>query len=435
MLAFTSADKIDGGADFDTVTIEAPSGDFSLDFNSTTMLNVEFLVFNGSTFDTTLTPDDATVASGSFLDVDGTSLTGKLIFDGSAETDGSFIIRGGFGQDNLIGGGGNDLFNGGALGEADTIDGGAGFDIVDYGERTGGVTVILNGSIEAVVSVGGTPEDHIKNIESIIGASGNDDIAGDSALNNFFLNAGGDDSVDAGAGNDSFLMSGAFTANDQLDGGNDSDTLSLDGDYSAGVIFGAATLLNVETIVVAAGNDYSLTTHDATVANGATLLVDASGLAADNHLTFDGSAETNGHFTIQSGNGSDTLTGGQSSDTFSFGDITLSGATRDTINGFDFGSDRIAFHTVTGIDANVTTGTLTFADFDTDLATALAGLQSGHAVLFTPDAGDDFGGDKFLVVDNGTSGTGYQAGSDLVVQLHNGQNLGSIDTTDFLVSV
>ena len=64
-----------------------------------------------------------------------------------------------------------------------------------------------------------------------------------------------------------------------------------------------------------------LTTNDATVAAGETLIVDESSIAAFG-ITFNGSAETDGHFSFISGAGGDVLTGGAQADVF---DLTLGG--------------------------------------------------------------------------------------------------------------
>src|SRR6185369_10049132 len=97
--------------------------------------------------------------------------------------------------------------------------------------------------------------------------------------------SGGNDTVNAGAGNDVINMGAALTATDSIDGGADTDTVALNGDYSAGVIFTGTTMVNVETLTLAAGNSYKLTLDDAT--NTAGLTVDASGLAAGQSLVLD----------------------------------------------------------------------------------------------------------------------------------------------------
>ena len=78
-------------------------------------------------------------------------------------------------------------------------------------------------------------------------------------------------------------------------------------------------MTNVDNIVVQAGHDYNLTTADATVASGANLNVIATALGTGDTLTFDGSAELDGKFTvfIDSANvlANSQITGGAGSDT------------------------------------------------------------------------------------------------------------------------
>src|SRR6185369_10676748 len=105
----------------------------------------------------------------------------------------------------------------------------------------------------------------------------------------------------ARGGADTIVMGANLTAADQIDGSAGSDKVTLAGNYSAGLIFSATTMVNVETLTLGAGFAYNLTTDDATVAAG-TLTVSGSGATA---VTFNGTAETNGSFNITSGTGSD----------------------------------------------------------------------------------------------------------------------------------
>ena len=59
-----------------------------------------------------LVTDDGNVAAGRTLTVDGSALSASdiLIFNGIQETDGSFTIKGGAGDDTVQGGLGNDSF-------------------------------------------------------------------------------------------------------------------------------------------------------------------------------------------------------------------------------------------------------------------------------------------------------------------------------------
>jgi Ca2+-binding RTX toxin-like protein len=295
--------------------------------------------------------------------------------------------------------------------------------------------------------------------------AGNDSLSGGSAADTFTPGAG-TDTVHGNGGNDLILMQGNLTAADAIDGGSGTDTLRLNGDYSAGLTFGATTVTNVETIALIAGNSYSLTIADATVASGASLTVNGLGLGAGDTLTFDGSADlTGGTLVINGGAGNDSLTGGHANDTIRTGagtdtitggggaDLIASagtdsfvynavsdstGAAHDTIRGFDASIDtfRLTGITVSAIDAAVTGGKLDGgqvnpANFDHELAKVIKATQlhTHDAVLFTPDTGTQHG-HTFLIVDaNGTAG--YQAGQDLVIDITGATNLGSLSAASF----
>ena len=86
----------------------------------------------------------------------------------------------------------------------------------------------------------------------------------------------------------------------------------------------------------APGFSYNITTHDATVAAGALLTVDGGALAAGSTFVFNGLAETNGRFWLNSGGGNDNLTGGTGDDELESGGgaDSLSGAAgNDDLNG------------------------------------------------------------------------------------------------------
>jgi Ca2+-binding RTX toxin-like protein len=173
---------------------------------------------------------------------------------------------------------------------------------------------------------------------TISGTTGNDNLTGTSGNDRFVLTQGGNDTVNGAGGNDMFVMGGTLTPADAINGGAGNDTVQLDGmgdsDYIA---FTATTLISVESLGLRAGFDYDLITNDATVAAGATLYVNGSELGSANSLTFDGSAETNGRFSIKGGLGNDTLTGGAGNDIFD-----LSHGGHDTVNGGG-GNDRFTF--------------------------------------------------------------------------------------------
>jgi len=211
------------------------------------------------------------------------------------------------------------------------------------------------------------------------------------------------------------------------------DTLAISGDFSAGLNLSAVPA-TITDLVLRNGNDYALDLDDSFVAPGRRLVVHGEDVTSG-HIIFDGSAETDAAFTfygsanadfffggaandvIRGGGGADTLSGGGGSDTFAYLSASEStGAAFDVLADFDPAADRIDLPvTVTGFGPAVTSGTLSAATASADLAAALAGLGAGHAVAFTPDAGN-LAGAVFLVVD-GNGVAGYQEGEDYVFVL------------------
>lgn len=168
------------------------------------------------------------------------------------------------------------------------------------------------------------------------GTSGDNTQTGTSGDDNFDYSQGGDDTLDGGGGNDRFYFGAALTAADKIDGGTGNDTVVLNGDYTGGnaLVFAADTMVNVETLILHAGNSYDLTTADETVAGGETLTINGGALGVGDSLAFDGSGETDGHFSISGGAGNDTITGGGLSDFFNLArggdDIANGGGGNDT---------------------------------------------------------------------------------------------------------
>jgi hypothetical protein len=324
-----------------------------------------------------------------------------------------------------------------------------------YDGTLGSVTGWVTGGSGTNTFTGGAGTDHF---DGGTGVSALDGMGGNDVL----MAEGVKTTIDGGDGNDTIAMSSFFTAADLIDGGAGNDQLTLNGNYAAGVTLGSDTLVNVEKIVLDAGFNYNLTTDDATVAAGARLTVDASALGAGQELTFNGSAETDGHFLITGGAANDVLIGGAGNDTligggdnnkftgglgadhiiatyaehdsFIYNDVNDStGLAHDVIT--DFSATVQTFDldvTVTGINSEITSGKLTAANFDANLATAVSAthLAAGHAVLFAPTTGS-FAGHTFLIVDaNGVAG--YQAGQDYVFDLVTAAHLNQLATSNFI---
>jgi len=220
---------------------------------------------------------------------------------------GADIIVGAGGDDVLSGGDDNDTFRAGLdnnvlAGQdkvledgddgADTIDGGDEIDTVDYSAISQAIEVTLNGATNATVYVGGAgtgyADDTIKNVENVIGSSGNDIINGDS-LDNILDGSAGDDTL-YGAGGDDTLEGGTgFNTADYTTALN---KIVVDMDIAAGEVTadgdgGVDNLNNIQKIIA--------TTNKDTI------------YGSNNDELFIGGADTD---TLMGRGGDDTLYGG-----------------------------------------------------------------------------------------------------------------------------
>ncbi len=184
--ALDAGDRIDGGAGTnDQVGLQ---GDYAtqLVLGADTIRNVEMLVFlpgsdtrfgasGGQTYSYNIKSNDAMVAAGQQFVIQANTLrVGEaLTFDGSAETDGSFLTYGGLGIDNLTGGAQNDGFYFGQdrFNATDRVDGGGGsMDQLGLQGDYSGAKAITFGAAQ------------LTNIEMIVLLSGADARFGGGAL-------------------------------------------------------------------------------------------------------------------------------------------------------------------------------------------------------------------------------------------------------------
>jgi hypothetical protein len=394
----------------------------------------------------------------------------------------------GAGTSNVFGGAGDDTFlMGGTLSAGDVINGGGGANTVILDGTT---TAVLNdntlGGIENLnlsgdfayditTADGNIADHHLLTVNAkAIGGTGSLIFDGSAETNghfDFFLggNAGTDVKGGAGndifngagsgatlrgeGGNDTFIFGGNFNGTDDINGGAGVNIVTLHGDYSGGLIFGADSLVNIDKVILNTGGSYDLTLAAANSVKGDAITFNGSGLQSGETLTLDAGAAT-GKVVMDGGAGNDTLIGGSSANTFDggLGADTMTagtsldrfiytavdestGTTHDTINGFDGARDLFILNSaVNAIDAAVTAGSLSAASFNADLATDVGAsqLHSGDAVLFTASSGD-MAGDTFLIVDqNGTAG--YQANADLVIELTGAHHLTDLSTANFTVA-
>ncbi|MEA3054140.1 MAG: hypothetical protein QOG72_3043 [Sphingomonadales bacterium] len=206
--------------------------------------------------------------------------------------------------------------------------------------------------------------------DRLSGGAGDDRLDGGDGNDQLFAGTGSD-ALDGGAGNDVLYFGAAFTGADVADGGSDRDVVILQGDYS--LALSATNLTGVESLSLQSGSratwgdiennyyDYDITTHDANVAAGQQLIVNAQSLRAGEDFSFDGSAETDGYFLVYGGHGVDTLKGGAGNDAFFFeGDRWGAG---DSVDG-GLGRDALIISAGNGI---------THIEFG---ATSIAGIES-----------------------------------------------------------
>ena len=158
---FSALDHVDGGSGTnDQIGLQGNySGANALTLGANTITGVEVMaVLPGFSYD--ITTVDANVPSGGLLKVQATQLAAgqSLTFNGSAETDGAFIVYGGQGNDHFTGGAGDDgfYFGPGGFNASDLVDGGAGAN--DQLALDGNYTITMGGNasnIEVLVFLPG----------------------------------------------------------------------------------------------------------------------------------------------------------------------------------------------------------------------------------------------------------------------------------------
>ena len=304
-------------------------------------------------------------------------------------------VRGGAGNDTIIGDSANNNFRGNF--GSDLLDGGAGFDSAEYTFNTSAQAISVN-LLEGRANDGLGGTDTLISIEEVRGGAGNDTIIGDGESNVLHGNAGndhldggegddtiigsdGDDLLLGGAGNDLYLLAGA-AGEITIDGMSGNDTVSLLGATNEDIPESDLTdIAGIEAIDLAGGGN---TLHLTAARIGAIIepnLLRVFGVADNDSLTFDdtgwirtGSSDGfdtlenaagnatvvstrnlasvdissvvsggDGNDTIGTGIGDDTIDGGNGADliaAFAGDDSVLGGDGHDSIDGGD-GADTI----------------------------------------------------------------------------------------------
>ncbi len=322
MLGRRGNDTIDGGEGSDTiyggqdseVLIGGPGFDYLAYTNSDTGLIIDMVnptAASGFAWGDVFSGFEMIMGSNFGDTIRGSAATEDIV--GLAGND---VLSGGGGFDWLHGGDGDDTFLPGA--SVESHYGGTGFDVVDFGQATGGVVLdlLLPGS-----TTGGATFDSFYSIEGFRGSPHADTLRGGSDGDTFFgmggddllIGRGGGDSLFGGLGRDTLV---ATASAEYLDGGDGEDLVDFSAATGALYLFFARpatwtgvaagdVLVSIEGIIGSA--------HDDTVFGGDTAetLLGAGG--AD--LYYGGGGDD----VISGGDGNDTLSGDAGSDTL-FGD-------------------------------------------------------------------------------------------------------------------
>ena len=343
-------DKLRGGLDDDTYVMSAGdvivenSGEgsdtiraavsFSLPDASQNIENLTLtglLAINGTGNDLTNVLTGNTAAN---------MLSGGLGNDTLLGEDGNDILIGGLGQDSVNGGVGDDQIT--LLvtaGNVDAIDAGDGTDTLVLSGVVPGdhvVVVHLSSSTDQVVSIGGTIDDTLAqvNIENLtasgIGSSVN--VTGSDG-DNIIIGSNGNDSIDGGTGNDTII--GGLAA-DTLQGGTDNDRflLASTAEFATGEIIDGG--LGTDTLRYTGNTAATLTLTNLVSNIEQVEITNATGLTAGlAAINVNATAVANG-LTIIGNNGANVLTGTSQADTFNGNggnDTLVGGAGDDTMIG------------------------------------------------------------------------------------------------------
>jgi Ca2+-binding RTX toxin-like protein len=392
-------DLFDGGGGFDTLRIVNANIDFRpiLTGPSTGIKSIEALLYTNAR---TMTFRSDQFGSG--LISDSVRITGvvnltqtlsvSMTLGGSLDMSGWTYVNWTSGTDRILitGDTSNETVKAGSV--ASTFDGGSGVDIIDFSGLTGDVTLALNGATNAGATSSGVTYT-LRNVENVVGSSGNDAISGDTASNR----------LDGGAGNDT-LTGG--TGNDTLIGGANADRFV----YDAHMMSGQYDV--VSDFSVADGDRIDLSTFGPAsweVLQGHLLFVDGANNAhlagkwngTDQHLILSGiniGTLSAAQFVFDTSGTARTITGTANEDRI-FG-----GLGNDTINAGG-GHDRI------------------FGDAGDDLIYGEGGndrihTHSGNDTVYGGDGGDQiYGGDGNDTLDAG-SGNNHldgEAGDDTLI--------------------
>lgn len=316
---FSSADSLNGGTSGNDTLLFTSAGVINGTQLGANLVNIDVIqLANGVNTLTNFSKTDISLVGGSGVDNITATNTANTIYGGSGDD----IINGGGGADLLYGDDGNDTFNFTVanLGTAATIVGGNQTDTILMSDTGIIASTKIDSSVEFVQLASGTNTINVANI-SILGSSGVDTIIGGTGYNNTIYAGNGNDTV-------SFAL-GDFAASDTIDGGANTDTLTITG---SGTLDGAS-FLNTTTFETLNLNGF---TGTATLnSNAINKFTTIDGASASGNLNIDIASYTS-NVSVTTGSGTDTInitstqtatiTGGSGSDTANITNVISGGS-------------------------------------------------------------------------------------------------------------
>ncbi|MET4162487.1 Ca2+-binding RTX toxin-like protein [Marinobacterium sp. MBR-111] len=446
----TGTDTVNGGAGSDELTFTDNNGTAD-DLDGVT--NVERVTLGDAT--TVITTDDSLVAVGESLTLDATALTSgnSLIFNGSAEVGGDFVILGGAGDDDITAGQGDDRIAAGDgddiirmstnLTSVDVIDGGDGSDTLWFTHSgqpgddnvldgiTNVETIIIENTppapnnrayiktVDSLVAAGETVTIDASRLETdrdldfwgdlesdgylnVIGSQAGDYIRGGMLADTInggdgddeLFGMGGDDTLTGGLGNDTFEVTAGNDVITDLETG-DILKVSSDGNATANDIAGFVatnSTSNTSTGVVTLNAATGGVTIDMDLADG------SRGYTINGNTGNDTLSGSDWADIINGGEGDDQIDGGLGNDLINAGagnDTVVYSNTDTTVNGVDGGDgiDTIdASASGTGVSIDLSSTTDAYINFENIIGSDFNdALLRGNADnnIITGGAGDD----------------------------------------------
>jgi Ca2+-binding RTX toxin-like protein len=520
-----------GGTDTDTLLVTADNGTIDTTGGGVTNFDVitvrdgddgDDITLNLNGYATALTVDASTFEDGEVLTISNQATAELTVTGGAGDDD----VTGGTANDTIVLGAGDDTYSDldgndnvtlGAgddtidVGDAeltyqDTIDGGDGGDTIEL-DATTAVADIAFQSVSNVETITITDANAGLTIGNLAAAAGIVNVNALSGVNNTIsaagyttgvtitaaTNAGNNDDLTGGQGNDTYVFSGAngLEDGDVIDGTAGSDVIQLDN--SGGAVTAVVDMddidnvLSIQTTDDDGGDDTTAEAIDVTFSAIAetteqTVTVDASSITDDDDDldVTNSAASTTTAFSITGGAGDDTLAGSNAADTLGGGsgadsltgnggaDTLLGGAGDDAITGGDgadsqtggAGTDTFVFASTTNIDTSdnagaTTQSTSTAADTISDFTAGTDNVQvelalaNGGETIDVTDQGDaasiadglallsSANGEYFFVTGSNQlvmdlDGNGLIQANDLVVNLTDETGF---DSSDMNVSV